>query len=427
MKKGVQLSALFIITLLSITSVLAVDITLSKEDYQPEELFQAEITGNFISLNKDNLFIYLEDKVHPAPIIKGITRQDNIYYFYAILPKQPGNYSLRIQDTGYIDRGKIISTPVSKKFVINFKNTSDLYINPGFIIPKEDFSIDVKSLYKNPTITATFEATGESKTIELLEGEKTELKFSLPELPPQKLILTIGNYNIPIFLVKKFDQPIFKKLEFLPFKLEGKVLENEVYSFNVLLKNNGNQEITNITLSSNLDLTLNPEKINLIKPNNSILLNITINVPEVEGDFYEGNIDAEFEGNKMNLPINLEITKNEEEVFIEETIGSSESLNCGFIGAICSEKEICDADSIGSLDGPCCTGECVVEKKGGISTWIGILIFIIIIGIVGYFIYRIRKKKNIKTPEELLKEKTKRFSRRMQKPSKEVSGNLDKV
>jgi len=424
MKKSVLIS-IFLIFLMPL--VLAVDITPSKESYQPGELFQVEITGNFISLNKDNIFIYQGDKAHSDPVIKGLTRQDNIYYFYALLPKQTGNYSVRIQDTRYIDRGKIISDPVSKDFIIELKNTSDLYINPGFVIPKEDFSINVKSLYKNPTITATLEGTGESKTIELLEEEEEELKFKLPNLPPQKLILSIADYKIPIFLVKKFEQELIKRLEFLPFKLEGKVIENEDYSFNILLRNDGNQNVTNISFSSELDLTINPDFINLIKPGNSILLNITIRVPEVEGNLLEGNIDSEFEGNKMSIPVRLEITENEEEVEIEEIIAPSEQLACEFIGVLCIDDETCDADTIASLEGPCCTGECIIEKKGGISTIIAIIIFIIILGVIGYLIYRIRKKKNIKSPEELLKEKTKNFSRRMQKPSKEVSGNLDKI
>ena len=102
MKKSV-----FILFILFMPLILAVEVSLSKEVYQPEETLQAQITGNFISLSNDNILIFKEGKVHPEPIIKDLTRQNNIYYFYAILPKQEGNYTLRIQDTEYIERGEI--------------------------------------------------------------------------------------------------------------------------------------------------------------------------------------------------------------------------------------------------------------------------------------------------------------------------------
>ena len=55
MKKSVLLISIIILLL---PTFLAIEITFSKDIYQPQELFQAQITGNFLSLTENNLFIY---------------------------------------------------------------------------------------------------------------------------------------------------------------------------------------------------------------------------------------------------------------------------------------------------------------------------------------------------------------------------------
>ena len=81
MKKSVFLLLLIVGLVSSIGSILAVEMVLSKNSYQPQELLQAEITGNFFSLTLDNIFIFKGDKLHSEPVIKDLTKQNNIYYF----------------------------------------------------------------------------------------------------------------------------------------------------------------------------------------------------------------------------------------------------------------------------------------------------------------------------------------------------------
>src|SRR3989344_2045276 len=141
MKKELYWVALFML----LPSVLAVDITLTKESYQPLETLQAEIVGNFISLNEENVLIYREGKVHDDPVIKGFTKQNNVYYFYAVTPRQEGNYSLVIENAEYLDRGEVTKQRIEIPFTLEEKNISDLSFSPGFVIPTKDFTISVKS------------------------------------------------------------------------------------------------------------------------------------------------------------------------------------------------------------------------------------------------------------------------------------------
>ena len=212
MKKELYWVALFML----LPSVLAVDITLTKESYQPLETLQAEIVGNFISLNEENILIYREGKVHDDPVIKGFTKQNNVYYFYAVTPRQEGNYSLVIENAEYLDRGEVTKQRIEIPFTLEEKNISDLSFSPGFVIPTKDFTISVKSLYKNINVTAVFEATGETKELDLIEFSEETIKFKLPELPPQKSFITIQNYQIPVFLLKKNNLSVNnEKIEFI--------------------------------------------------------------------------------------------------------------------------------------------------------------------------------------------------------------------
>ena len=113
---------LFLIILLLIflitPSILALEIKLSGDSYQPGETLQAEITGNFVSLKLENVLVYKEGIPRSNPVISDLTYQDGIYYFYALLPKQEGNFSLRIEDSQYFEQENLKSDTIIKNFII---------------------------------------------------------------------------------------------------------------------------------------------------------------------------------------------------------------------------------------------------------------------------------------------------------------------
>lgn len=418
-----------LIFLFSFSSILAIEIIYSKDSYQPQELFQVRITGNFISLNENNIFIYKEGKVHPEPTIKGLTKKNNVYYFYAILPNEPGNFTFRIKDADYLERGILKSDLIIKPLLIELKNQSDLYINQGFIIPKNDFSIKVKSLYGNTELNAKFEATGEEKKLFLTEQIEETLNFKLPALPPQNSKLTINNYEIPIFLVNKVE-PIYE-IEFIPNLIEGVIVADNKYNFIILIKNPTEKNLENIILSSDINTSFNPSKIEILEPNKTAFINLTITIDKVEEKF-SGNIKANTNNKTFYLPVKFIVTKNESEIKVIDSTNptnnpneNSNVLSCSQVGNICSSDEICSGDIINSLEGSCCVGLCEEKKSLFSSRIVGIILIILLILMIIYIVIKIRRKRNLKSPEDILEEKQIKYKKRME--GKEVSGKLDSV
>jgi len=200
MKKEIIIS---ILILLIIPTILAIDISLSKTSYQPQETLQVEITGNFISLKSTNILVYKQDAAHSTPVMSDLTKQGDIYYFYAILPNQQGNFTLKIEDSQYTEAGQTKTNEITKDFKIEKTNQSALSINPGFITTSEDFSIKIKSLNNNQEVSAELESTQEKKNVSLIQDSEKTISFSISAIESIKTNLKINDYNIPVFIVKK--------------------------------------------------------------------------------------------------------------------------------------------------------------------------------------------------------------------------------
>ena len=424
MKKGVLI---IFILILSINFISSLEIKFSKENYQPQETLQAEITGNFISLTANNINIYKQGKVHPEPVVKDLTKQNNIYYFYAVLPKEQGNYTFKIE-AEYLERGEVKKNPLERNLALEFKNTSDLSFNPGFIIPNKDFSIKVKSLLNNIKIKTTFELTGEVKEIDLIEQKEETINFKIPISPPQQTKIIIQNYQIPVFLIKKINiQDAI--IEFIPAKLEGIVISENQYYFTFLIKNIGTRNLENINLSSNLDTKITPSLIKELAPNTTAVINLTISVYKIEKEKLDGEIIAFTLNRTFYLPIFFNITKNKTEInFTETTKSSAKSLSCSQLWNLCRENEICNGETVSSLEGACCIGSCIEEKKSSFYSITGIILLILLIIVVIYIILKVRQRKKIKSPQEILKESSTRLKKRMTgEESEEVHGRLDRI
>ena len=204
LRKETLVSLLLI--LLLIPTILAIDISLSKTNYQPQETLQAEITGNFISLTSANILIYKQEAVHSTPVISDLTKQGDIYYFYAILPNQEGNFSLKIESSQYTESGQTKTDTITKDFIIKKTNESALSINPGFVITSEDFSIKIKSLNNNQDVSAKLESTQEEKNISLIQDSEKTISFSISAAESIRTNLKINDYNIPVFIIEKTQQ-----------------------------------------------------------------------------------------------------------------------------------------------------------------------------------------------------------------------------
>ena len=214
MKKTILISLAFLILILPI--ILAVEVDMKTEFVQGETLL-AEISGNFLEyLEKENIFFYREHV--KIPLEYDLAKIDNKYYVYAQLgDKEPNNYSLRIENTRYMQGVNIIEEDIIKDFVIT-NDLADFKVNPGFIIADKPFTIEVQNLRdfkieidisENKTATAGgfFESLFSLRTfepdIELFSGEIKNLEFDLGNETSFDFIeLKTENitYKIPVYI-----------------------------------------------------------------------------------------------------------------------------------------------------------------------------------------------------------------------------------
>jgi len=399
---------LFLLILIIIPTISCLDIKLSKESYLPRETLQAEINGNFISLKSENILIYKDNKVHSEPVLSGFTNQNHVYYFYAILPNQEGNYSIRIEESEYIQFGEIKKDSIIKNFTIIKTNQSALSINPGFIFTNKDFSIKIKALNENQNIPLSFE--NYSSNISIREESEEEVKFSISGIPTKNSMVRIGNYVIPVFIVNNItsnhnNTGLISQLYFSIDNLSAVVYPDKTYMFYFYLENTGQTNLTNVTLTENINAALNPTRFDIIKTQEIKQVNFTLFIPNNKKNI-TGKITVRFENDSESLPIFIEITENKSKLIIPG-INSSGALSCTKIGKICLSDEECKGQLTPSLEGACCIGTCN-KKTTSANNWIYGLVALILVAIILIIvIIKYKQKQNLrpKSIDEMMREK----------------------
>ncbi len=397
--------ALFLLILIILPTISCLDVKLSKDSYQPRETLQAEINGNFISLKSENILIYKDNKVHSEPVLSGFTNQNHVYYFYALLPNEEGNYSLRIENSEYILSGEIKKDRIIKNFSIIKTNQSSLSINPGFIFTNKDFSIKIKALNENQNIPISFE--NYSSNISIREESEEEIKFSIAGIPTKNSAVKLGNYIIPVFIVNNITENntgLISQLYFSAESINAIVFANKTYMFNFYIENTGQTNLTNISLTTDLNAAPSPNRFELINTQEKKQVNFTIFIPSDKKNI-TGKITASFGNKSEYLPISLEVTENKSKALIP--MNTSGSLSCTKIGKICLSDEECNGQLTPSLEGACCIGTCK-KKPSSSNNWIygtAALILVIIIIVIVLIKYKQRQNLKPKSIDEMMREK----------------------
>ena len=401
---------LFTLLLFFLPLITPLEIKLSKDSYAPRETLQAEITGNFISLKSENILIYKDNKVHSEPVINGLTNQNRVYYFYALLPNQEGNYTLKIENSEYIQSGDYKSDTIMKNFTIIKTNESTISIDPGFIFTNKDFSLKLKALDRNQEVPLSFE--NQSSTINLYEESEETIYFSIVGIPTKFSLLKIGKYSIPVFIVSNItnitnsSSGMISQLEFSMDNINAIVFPNRSYFFTFYLENNGQTNITNITITNNLNGTFNPSRIDDLKTQEKKQINLTIFIQGNQKKNISGIIRVKYDNDSISVPIFFEITENKSKVTLPG-FNSTGILSCRNIGKICLDDEECKGQLTPSLEAPCCIGECS-KKSTSSSNWIyGIIILIIVVTVVAFILFKYKQKQNLrpKSIDEMVREK----------------------
>jgi hypothetical protein len=452
LKKG---GVLFLVLILVLPTILAVEFNVN-EEYDQGETLLTKISGNFVTpLSKLNIYFY---RGHVrVPMEYDLTKIEGEYYFYALLPETSANYSVIIKDVQYYSGSNIISDEIQRNFTIT-EDMADFSINPGFIITNTDFSLRVQSLQESKI---TLEITGiedegswfggGSESIDLISGEIRDINFELgtvsrPIFETFKLSTTDLEYQIPVYI---FGENIFcgdglcnGNENCTTCEEDCGVCLNETSQINQTQENETKE---NKTISS-VDMGFDPDEIEILIDVNSDRKKVVY--LENFGDILIGNITlsfsklldeyisiSEYEINELEsesqIKIDLEIISsgNEEIIegylkaessivstkldiilaFVEDYVPSDEeedvpsvSLTCAeSSGIICEDEEECSGKSVYARDGKCCLEKCESKSNGSTRKIIGWTILIaVVLGLAWFFLL---KFKGTKKKVDLLK------------------------
>jgi hypothetical protein len=408
----------------------------------------AKFSGNFLTPPaKENILFYRGHVQIPAET--EITKINGEYYVYSLLSgKSPGNYSMVISNVEYFSGGKVREENIEKNFSIT-ENLADFSVNPGFIVTKTDFYIEVRNfkdtslevqinanetnLSENTTekgFFATFFGTEEVQTTQATQstaedsftippGETKKIYFKVSATQPIFKILRLSsensNYEIPVFIFEKTMNatPSGEGLEFNPSELDLVINANSNFSESIFLHNYLNYSLNNVLLSISESIkpyvSLSSYEISSLGKNSSIKLNLTFY--STEEKLIKGNITATAQTN-FSVLMPIEITFVGESVYIppqEKEIPAISKTCAENNGIICNSTEKCDAEEITAKDDKCCLGTCKPIEKSSTGKLIGWTLLIVITGIIIWYLKVQSKKRNeinlLETAKTFLKKK----------------------
>ena len=426
MKKSVVL----ILLLLIFPIISAVEFDM-KTNFSQGETLMAKVSGYFLEpILKENIFFY---RGHVRiPMEYDTTKIEDEFYIYALLSgKNPDNYSIVIKNIKYMKGSQVSEEELTKNFSIT-ENTADFSINPGFVITKDNFFIEVQNLQdykitiqiKTSTKNATSEEGGffaslfgneeeseEGNSITLMSGEIKKINFEIENIkqPMFKLIeLSTENlkYEIPVYVfIEEASEKKEREFKFEPSELNISMPTESKTTRIIYLYNTGQETLENISLSVSDSLksyiNLSIEQIEELEANSNIKIEFYI-FSEEEGEV-EGHIKAKTENETLLTysAIFLNFLKDytpldeDDEILITKTCSEQGGKVCGS-GEECSISNIETSDEL-----KCCLGTCEKIEKSSAGKIIGWVIFILVAGFLIWFF--MKKYKGAKKPIDLLK------------------------
>lgn len=390
--------------------------TTLKSSYQPGQTLIAEISGNFIDNLQAKDVLFYSGRLF-SPLVYDLAKINDKYYLYALLPNIEKNYTLIIKNAHYMEAGQEKLQDLFFNFSVQ-GNLSSFSVNPGFIITDKDFSIKVQA---NSDLILSSEFLNSSEEFSLNEGKTKTLYFSEPVNSTTNLVLSSSGmkYEVPVFVLKTSNKTTARnELRFSKSNFNFNVIKDHSSIFDIFIFNAG-QEALNVSLSSSLpEVKIQPEILSL-QAGEIEKINLTIESGDekiVNGTLtaVSGNITAQASFSITTLSNQGELNTTQD---IEESSDSCSSLS----GKICNSDEKCDTSTILTSEGFCCTGTCRKTSSWSSGRIIALVLVILVLLIVGFFIYRKMKMKKINS-EDILKAREKAYEERFK--SKETRDSL---
>ncbi|MFH1311114.1 MAG: hypothetical protein ABIH65_01780 [Nanoarchaeota archaeon] len=393
----------FLVSIFPLVSAVEFDFIKGSSNFSQGETMLVLVSGNFLEqITRDNVFFY-QDHVR-IPMDYEIGRINNEFYIYALLAgKNSGNYSIVIKNVRYMEGIKVSKEDLVKNFTIT-EEKADFYVNPGFLITKEDFFLEVQNLLdKKITITINSpESFSSENFIQLLSGEIKKIYFGLEteNLIFENIELSSENifYSIPISVDKseKIDESN-RSFKFEPKTISISVATDSDAKRIIYLLNTGALDIENISFFIpeifNPYVTVSPYTIDNLGKGSAEKIEISIISAEEEMTF-EGYITATTE----NLTTSFTFLLN----FVKDYIPSEEEKNilpsCPQInGTICTDEQKCTGNSVDTSskpNGQCCLATCAqIEPKSSTGKYIGWGLVAIVILFLFWFLKKYKKAR----------------------------------
>jgi len=374
---------LTIFSLLVLPQISAVETDI-KPEFSSGETLLTRISGNFVDqITRDKVFFYREPSHVAIPLVYDVVKIEEEFFIYALLSeKTGGNYSLSVEGVRYYRATQIVDDDIVLNFTI-FNETAVFSVNPGALITKEDFSIELQNLQDRKIAIEIVEDSPwitQQTSLELRSGEKKKVFFNVAE-DPEKGFVGIGffsenfSYILPVYLDTNRTAGEKTDFEFQPSVVEVSMSTDSDAKRVLYLANTGNETIEDIffDISPLLEpyVVISPDKIDSLEPDSTEQIEIQITSGEQEA-ILEGTITA-YSGNlSSSFTLILDFVKDfvptdgEEEAVIVTTC---EELG----GTICSENQECAGDSVYAKDGVCCLApaECVEKEESSTGKYIG--------------------------------------------------------
>ncbi|MEM4270731.1 MAG: hypothetical protein QXO70_01395 [Candidatus Pacearchaeota archaeon] len=376
-------------------SGISVDI---KQNYKPRETLIAKIEGNFIEPIKPENILFYSGRI-ATPMFYEVGKLDEkTFYLYAILPNKERNYTLIIKNVHYFEAGSEKKQNLEFNFSVSGP-VADFTVTPGFVVSAKDFVIKAESNTDNLELPITYKNF--SGFLEVPAGSSNTITIPLI-FDPKIVFLEIKSSNTTYKIPVKSMAEVVKRraISFSKTFSNITIYKGSPYKMQVYLSNDGDEELKNINISSNIEIEINPKIIPALKPHSFSEINLTL-MPDEEGNII---IYANVEELSANTTIQVKLIKIEVGNLTEERKQEiKRTFSCPEIGKICKENQKCIGQEISTLETPkCCIGEC--KTPTSFLTVFLIFLILAIIGGVAYAVYYFLKLKKKKILPPILKE-----------------------
>jgi len=436
---------LVILVILVIPLALALEIKTDKTQFSQGETFFATLSGNILeNIEIQDVGFYRANV--QIPLTFDITKLNNIYYIYAILPYTKQNYTLKIKDVYYQEANQIKTSTLEKNFQI-INQTADFNVNPGFIIASNNFTLSLhNNLDSDLEITYILENNSYAETLPLQQTTKLTIlidKISSTNLTSMEIKSASLSYKIPLYLIKSgtnltlngtspdnntITNGTFQGIEKLRFSgrfFSVDLNKNELIMHKIYLMNYGELNATNVSLVLSPELkdyvSVSPNKFDFIKSGREV----TSNREDISNREAEANLTFKFTktGNFTGF-LFANSTNSSGRLWLEFRVGTNVTFNssikdektCLALGG--KKCPICYGTSIIASDGLCCKN-CEPPAKSK-TNWTAIYIVVgLLILILAFVFLKFRKPKT--SARDILDKKSKSFSDRF-----ETKGSLSR-